>query len=209
MTVSGDHGAVFIDMVGAIEADVGVAGQEHGGVPGTNNVAIRNQLLGMQSGLLSLRQDNLEMKTAINVIKVNLERCFGILNGNIRRMAMQPARRRTDGGERGGGEAAAEVPGRAAANDLAMMATLMPTPRSLHDLWQEYHHGVSGRKAARLFSYSERGRSKHRYHRTKGGVGFSGTTDSARRHGRDRHRQDLCCLWRSDFSDQHHLWTQA
>ena len=167
VTVSGDHGAVFIDMVGAIEADVGVAGQEHGGVPGTNNVAIRNQLLGMQSGLLSLRQDNLEMKTAINVIKVNLERCFGILNGNIRRMAMQPARRRTDGGERVGGEAAAEVPERAAANDLAMMATLMPTPRSLHDLWQEYHHGVGGRKAARLFSYSERGRSKHRYHRRK------------------------------------------
>ena len=43
---------------------------------------------------------------------------------------------------------------RAAANDLAMMATLMPTPRSLHDLWQEYHHGVGERKAARLFSYS-------------------------------------------------------
>ena len=121
----------------------------------------------MQSGLLSLLQDNLEMRTAINVIKVNLEWCFGMLNGNIRRMAMQPVRRRTDGGERGGGEAAAEVPERAAANDLAMMATLMPTPRSLHDFWQEYHHSAGGRKAARLFSYSERGHSKHRYHRRK------------------------------------------
>ena len=168
VTVSGDHGAVFIDMVGMIgeQAD-GIAGGQHGdGVPGTNNVALRNQLLGMQSGLLSLRQDNLEIKTAINVIKVNLERCFGILNGNIRRIALQPARRRTAGGERDAVEAA-EVPGRAAANDLAMMATLMPTPRSLHDLWQEYHHGVGGRKAARLFSHSERGRSKHRYHRRK------------------------------------------
>ena len=47
--MSGDHGAEFIDMVGAIEADAGVAGQEHGGgVSGTNNVAVRNQLLGMQ-----------------------------------------------------------------------------------------------------------------------------------------------------------------
>ena len=56
----------------------------------------------------------------------------------------------------------------AAGGDHAMMlATLMPTPRSLHDLWQEYQHGVGGRKAARLFSYSERGRSKHRYHRRK------------------------------------------
>ena len=48
-----------------------------------------------------------------------------------------------------------------------MLATLMPTPRSLHDLWQEFQHGVGGRKAARLFSHSERGRSKHRYHRRK------------------------------------------
>ena len=48
-----------------------------------------------------------------------------------------------------------------------MPATLMPTPRSLHDLWQEYQHRVGGRKAARLFSYSERGRVKHRYCRRK------------------------------------------
>ncbi|KAI2509941.1 hypothetical protein MHU86_4506 [Fragilaria crotonensis] len=116
----------------------------------------------------SLRQDNLELKTAINIIKVNLEQCFGILNGNMRRIALQPARRRTAGGGRGDDEGAAgEVPERAAANDLAVMATLMPTPRSLHDLWQEYHHDVGGRKAARLFSYSERGRSKHRYHHQK------------------------------------------
>jgi hypothetical protein len=71
-------------------------------------------------------------------------------------------------GERDEVANAMEVPGRAAANDLAMMATLMPTPRSLHDLWQEFHHGVGGRKAARLFSsYPERGRSKDRYHRHK------------------------------------------
>jgi hypothetical protein len=71
------------------------------------------------------------------------------------------------GGERDEAADAAEVPGRAAANDLAMMATLMPTPRSLHNLWHKFHHGVDGRKPARLFSYSERGRSKHRYHRWK------------------------------------------
>ncbi len=64
-------------------------------------------------------------------------------------------------------EDAAEVPERAAANDLAMMATLMLMPRSLHDLWQEIHHGVGGRKAARLFFSSERGCSKHRYSRRK------------------------------------------
>ncbi len=72
VTVSGNHGAVFIDMVGTIETER-IAGQ-HDGAPGTNNVTMRNQLLGMQSDLLSLQQDNLEIKTAINIIKVNLER---------------------------------------------------------------------------------------------------------------------------------------
>jgi hypothetical protein len=45
----------------------------------------------------------------------------------------------------------------AAGDDRAMMlATLLPTPRSLHDLWQDHEHGVSGRKTARLFFHSER-----------------------------------------------------
>ncbi len=162
VTVSGDHGAVFIDMVGTVEVDR-IAGQVEGG-PGANNVTIQNQLLGMQSGLIALRQDNLEINTAINVIKFNLEQCFGILNENIRQIALQPARRRTAGGERDKAADLAEVPGRAAANNLAIMATLMPMPKSLHNLWHQFHHGVGGRKAARLFSYSEQGRSKHRYH---------------------------------------------
>jgi hypothetical protein len=162
VTVFGNHGAIFIDMVGTVEVDR-IAGQLEGG-PGTNNVTIRNQLLGMQSGLLALQQDIIKIKTAINVIKLNMERCFGILNGSIRQIALQPARRRTAGGERNEAADAVEVPGRAAANDLAMMATLMLTPISLRNLWHVFHHGVGRRKAARLFSYSERGRSKHLYH---------------------------------------------
>ena len=39
----------------------------------------------------------------------------------------------------------------AGSNRAMMLATLMPTPRSLHDLWQEYEHGVGGRKAAMFF----------------------------------------------------------
>ena len=57
----------------------------------------------------------------------------------------------------------------AAGGDCVMMemATLMPTPRSLHDLWNELQQGVGGRKAARLFSYTEHGRSKYKYCRWK------------------------------------------
>jgi hypothetical protein len=60
VTVSGDYGAVFIDVVGTVEVDR-IAGQVEGG-PGTNNVTMRNQLLGMQSGLLALRQDNFKIR---------------------------------------------------------------------------------------------------------------------------------------------------
>ncbi|KAI2496294.1 hypothetical protein MHU86_805 [Fragilaria crotonensis] len=158
VTVAGDHGAVFIDLVGAIDVD-GLAGQPALGT----NVTIRNQLLGMQSGLLSRRQDKqCGVKDSGQSNSIECGAVFGILNGNVRRIALQPARRRTAGGERGEGEetGAEETPERAAANNLAMMATLMPTPRRLHNLWQEYHHGVGGRKAARLFSYTERGHSK-------------------------------------------------
>jgi hypothetical protein len=110
-----------------------------------------------------MQPENLESKTSWTAMKVCLERGFEVDNGNVRRIALQPVRRVSalvvvDGlGEAGMG----------AANDLAMLATLMPPPRSLHDLWSEDLHGVGGRKPARLFSYTERGRSKHRYSRRK------------------------------------------
>ena len=46
-------------------------------------------------------------------------------------------------------------------------ATLSPLPRSLYILWQEYEVGIGLRKAARLFTAEERGRSKYSYHRRK------------------------------------------
>ena len=60
VTVSGDHGAVFIDTVGDLEAGGGAAAVGGGG-HGTN-VSVRNQLIGVQSCLLSMRQENLELK---------------------------------------------------------------------------------------------------------------------------------------------------
>ncbi|KAI2492284.1 hypothetical protein MHU86_22256 [Fragilaria crotonensis] len=167
VTVSGDHGAVFIDTIGDLEGE-GARGVGH--QQGTN-ATVRNQLIGVQSCLLSMRQENLELKNAMNSMKVNMERSFQMVNGNIRRLAMRPVRNLAAATATMGQQE--PVPPQqqqdtAAGGDHAMMlATLMPTPRSLHDLWQEYQHGVGGRKAARLFSHSERGRSKHRYHRRK------------------------------------------
>ena len=165
VTVSGDHGAVFIDTIGDLEVGgAGAAGM---------NVSVRNQLLGLQSCLLSMRQENLELKNAVNTLNMKMERGFGIINGNVQRIAMRPGRivaaavtRTANLGQNPGGVAPQQEN---AGGDRAVMtmATLMATPRSLHDLWQEFQHGVGGRKAARLFSYSERGRSKFKYCRRK------------------------------------------
>ena len=171
VVVSGDHGAVFIDTVGEMEGEGG------GGEGDTSRVGMqgshanfRNQLTGMQSCLLALRQENIELKSAINGLKMSIDCNFGIVNGNVRRLAMRPTTNLAvlvaAAAATNQGGVAPQQP--AAGGDRAMMlATLMPTPRSLHDLWQEYEHGVGGRKAARFFSHSERGRSKHKYHRRK------------------------------------------
>ena len=42
--------------------------------------------------------------------------------------------------------------------------SLSPNPKNLYELWQEYEVGIGGRKAAKLFSRSERGgKNKHKF----------------------------------------------
>ena len=46
-------------------------------------------------------------------------------------------------------------------------ATLSKNPRDLYILWKEYEEGLGGRKAAKHFTASERGRVKAIYHRRR------------------------------------------
>ena len=43
----------------------------------------------------------------------------------------------------------------------------MGKPKTLHDLWTEYQHGVGGMKPAKDFTAEERGKCKHKYCRRK------------------------------------------
>jgi hypothetical protein len=49
-------------------------------------------------------------------------------------------------------------------NDISARSSLSPLPRHLFDLWQEHVEGIGGRKAARYFSFIERGYVKHKFH---------------------------------------------
>ena len=108
-----------------------------------------NHLLGMQLGVPRDKDSH-----QFNQVESGALHWF--IEWNIRQIALQHARWWPAGGEREAANAA-EEPRRAAANNIVMMVRLMPMPRSLHDLWQEYHHSVGGKKP--LDSYTERGHS--------------------------------------------------
>jgi hypothetical protein len=106
------------------------------------------------------------VKNAVSTLNMKMEQGFGIINGNDRQIAMRPGRivaaATTAILGQTPGEVASQQEYTGGDRRAAVMAmtTLMETPRSPHDLWQEFQLAAGGRKAARLFSYSERGRSK-------------------------------------------------
>ena len=194
--VSGDQGTVYIDELQPMPGGLVV---ENNGAPDAamnvldngvmrdlnvrmlnNNQASGNQLqnwmLQLQSGFMTLRRENIELRNEISAMMLAMERGFHVVNGNVRRVALQPVARTRVAAAAGGGAAGAGVviggdDERALlAPALAVMtspATLMANPKSLYDVWNEYLHGVGGRKPARLFSEAERGRVKFKYSRRK------------------------------------------
>ena len=108
--------------------------------------------------------------------RVASQKSFTVVNGSIRRIALQPGVRgsgvsimRAAGG--GGNDDrrtvdAAPLP--ATAGYGAAPASLNPNPKNLYEVWQEYQVGIGGRKAAKLFTAKERGgKVTHKYHRRK------------------------------------------
>ena len=94
-------------------------------------------------------------------------RSHNVLNRNINRIAMTPARR-IAGPIAAGQHAAPAGPGNNPQPGPAnVLSTLSPLPRTLYDLWVEYQTGIGGRKAARDFTARERGADKYRFYRRK------------------------------------------
>ncbi|KAI2497781.1 hypothetical protein MHU86_16723 [Fragilaria crotonensis] len=150
--VSGNQGTVFIDEIPRLpDLDGFAAGANNnnvddngGALQGLNarrlNMQIlennqisgdklQNWMLQLQSGFMSLRRENVELRSEIAGIMQAMERGFQIVNGNMRRMALQPSRRRAvlttvtttnanDGAENGEGTAADDV----AAGERALLA---------------------------------------------------------------------------------------
>jgi len=89
----------------------------------------------------------------------SLRRYGGTIQGGLARQANQGANR-VDAGNRRLANIQGDAPG---------SATLSPHPRTLLELWEEWMHGIGGRKPAREFTSAERnntqGNIKQKYYR--------------------------------------------
>jgi Transcriptional activator of glycolytic enzymes len=188
VVVTGDQGCVYIDIVPSFEeADVGGGQIVVGGARATTG-GIQAQLLALQSQSSQIRRELQELRTNQMADRVFSAKNYGIINTNIRRIALQPGVRGGLGGTvaRGNDDNLFGAPLAIAGLGIAP-ASLSPNPKNLFDLWQEYQIGIGGRKAAKHFSQSERGgKTKHKYCRRKviwlmvrGMVKLGMTADSA------------------------------
>jgi hypothetical protein len=105
---------------------------------------------------------------------VNQNRFHDPVNKKVNRLARQPGRRFQNQGQHRQPTPAgvlADVYDDDGAHDaglaIELNARLSHSPKTLYLLWEEYTGGVGGMKAARLFTATERGRSKHSYSRRK------------------------------------------
>ena len=175
--VSGDQGSVFIDAIFDEDEDeqVGAVGGR-GGVGGGGGVAraagarppagMHAQLMALHSLATQVRREVHEMKLAQAGDRTWMQRTFGIVNTNMRRLEVTAALgRRVVLGVDGIGNDDMTHLAAAGLQNLARAAnaSLSPCPGSLYDLWNEYEHGIGGRKPASQFSHGERGKSKHQY----------------------------------------------
>jgi stage V sporulation protein SpoVS len=112
-------------------------------------------MLQLQSGILSLRHENIELRNDIAALKLIIEIGFATVNGNVRSVAIQPARQQVTTASGMDLLAGAAATGTTVGNEgttmlapaLAMMnaPSLMPNPKSLFDLWDEYLNGVGAK----------------------------------------------------------------
>ena len=172
--VTGDEGQVFLDELpsgdevqeGPNTPNTGEAAQNPR-APGTStNPAssassfadrpVREQLLALHSQYFQMRHSMEGMRETMQNNHLQTTRAISAVLSNTNRLAMAAPFGRIQGGGNTGG-------GGVDSGNTNNVAALSPTPRSLYRLWDEYTVGIGGRKAARLFTHSERGRVKHSY----------------------------------------------
>jgi hypothetical protein len=126
-----------------------------------------------QMGTMQSHMANMEETLTGNLanLQTQMQAQYQVHNRNMIRIAAQPIRQLNraaprDPGNGDGEDGIVGAPEGGGADHPPAWAELSNV-RDLYGLWQEYHQGIGGRKAARLFSRAERGRVKFKYCRRK------------------------------------------
>jgi hypothetical protein len=110
------------------------------------------------------------IQQSVTNLRIEISEKHSIIQRNINRIFIQPPRQATTQ-QRREREAHDNVAEAAALfneeHRTQQTAELSKTPRNLFDLWIEYQHGIGGNKAAKDFTYTERGKCKFKYCRRK------------------------------------------
>lgn len=173
LIVAGDEGNVIISTM-VDENDENDGGNDAvrrrigGGMVG-NNSEIMNQVRILTSHVSALRQQNETLKNEVQLFKSSTNCILNNLNTSIRRLAMVPVARpriRTTTVNTVVATTATTTDSIIENDENVAPAyenTLCKCPKTLYVLWQEYELGIGGRKPARLFNASERGKVKYNY----------------------------------------------
>jgi hypothetical protein len=139
------------------------------GTPGTGGAAggvTQAQLNGVFIQIQQTRQQIESAMLGVNASFTNMqhqvEQHFRIVNRNLARIHIQPPRM-ANPEQRQQNMLLQD----AAAQEEREPAELSPNPKTLYDLWTEYQRGIGGRKRAKDFTPTERGRCKKTYSRRK------------------------------------------
>ena len=125
----------------------------------------------LQGGILAVRNGLTEIRRDQEVDRTRVNRQHNMLLSNMQRLAIRPAVaiQQQQGNNSGNSNNNNNTNQTANIGEVEIVnaATLSPTPKSLYILWHEWMHGIGGRKAARFFTASERGKEKYKFCRRK------------------------------------------
>ena len=154
-----------IDEIADDNDDTNAAGNEQEHNDNTNIILLQMQQIQSQ---LATQYDHLQQ--SFNNLRSDFSAKISILNRNMNTIIIQPPRQATPQQRQERDDNNAIVDAAAVhieTEGQQLIAKLSKTPRSLYDLWTEYQHGIGGNKAAKDFSYTERGKCKFKYCRRK------------------------------------------
>ena len=178
LVIGGEEGALIINELDNGDDDddeMGAEGRVRNTNVGRGGIGNdSNQLRVLVSAVRSLTRQNEEMKNELHIFKSTCNTLLSQLNTSVKRIAMIPTIRAHSVRNRRSTIMSEEDTGAGSTNEVSTSSTtdqgsipyeltLCRCPKSLHVLWQEYEFGVGGRKPAKLFTSTERGRVKFNY----------------------------------------------